>query len=200
MNLEDLSSKFDGLTDAHLKLNEAISQDLANRALQPDTTTLEENLVDYFKEMERNIQGKINAFSDEMSLDRFQRAQEIRSLYRSPIGSPDGRPALTDMQGPPSDFSSPSELPKTPISYDMASICNSLSSIAASLSGLSASHQNRHQETRINNETTTATIEAERAAKIARLAGLEHITTTTKKRFPNLGRIRPTKTSANAEH
>jgi hypothetical protein len=73
LNGEDLSSKFDGLTEAHIKLNEAFSQDLANRALRPDTTTLEENLVDHFKEMERNIQGKINTFSDEMSLDRARR-------------------------------------------------------------------------------------------------------------------------------
>jgi hypothetical protein len=86
LNGEDVSSKFDGLTEAHLKVNEAISQDLANRALHPDTTTLEENLVDHFKEMERNIQDKIDAFSDEMSLDRFRREKEIRSLYRSPIG------------------------------------------------------------------------------------------------------------------
>jgi hypothetical protein len=129
---EDLSSKFDGLTEAHLKLNEAISEDLANRALQPDTATLEENLVDHFKEMERNIQGKIDAFSDEMSLDRSQREQEIRSLYRSPIGSPDGPSALIDMLDLPSDFGSPAELPGTPVSYDMASICNRLIDIGIS--------------------------------------------------------------------
>jgi len=191
LNLEDLSSKFDGLTDAHLKLNEAISQDLANRALQPDTIILEENLVDHFKEMERNIQGKIDAFSDEMSLDRFQREQEIRSLYRSPIGSPGGRPALIDMPGPPSGFGSPAELPGTPVSYDMASICNSLSSIAASLSGLSVSQQNRDQGTRINNETTTinnetTTFNNETMTKTleeytaARIAQIERIMTTTK--------------------
>jgi hypothetical protein len=161
LNGEDLSSKFDGLTEAHLKLNEAISQDLANRALQPDTTTLEDNLVDHFKEMERNIQDRIEAFSDEMSLDRIQREQEIRSLYRSPIGSPGGRPTLIGLPEPPSDFGSPAEQPGTPVSYDMASICNSLSSIAASLSGLSASHQNRHHVTQINNETTTAKLEEE---------------------------------------
>jgi hypothetical protein len=62
----------------------------------------------------------------------------------------------------------------------MASICNSLSSIAASLSGLSASHQNRHQGTQINNETTTTALQAERAARIALSAGLELVTATTK--------------------
>jgi hypothetical protein len=148
LNGEDLSSKFDGLTEAHLKLNEAISEDLANRALQPDTTTLEGNLVDHFKEMERNIQDRIDAFSDEISLDRFQQEQEIRSLYRSSIGSPGARPTLIDLSELRSD-------PGSPISYGMASICNSLSNIAASLSGLSASHQNCHQGTQINNETTT---------------------------------------------